>query len=652
MPETYGWVGKILRVDLTARNVTDEDTMKYVKDFIGGRGINAKIAWDEIPPEADPFDSENRLMIMTGPLTGTATPATGKIELNTLGPQVYPKSFYTRSSMGGAWGAELKYAGYDGVIIQGKSEESVYVWVHDGEAEIKSAKRLWGADIFLTQQLIMKEHGPKVKSIAIGPAGEHLVRFATVANETSNAAGQGGFGAVMGSKKLKAVAAKGTGSIKVANIDKFLEVRKHILDLLPERHLTPIGHKGIAGGFLGERLTALSEYEWRYTSCSGCIGLCQGKIVLKVPGRLHSCLNTGHIHCMEQRWMIPGWNIPSPGYKSSHVGLPEKMPKITDYESSFEVKIMGDKYGINMWEFTIGIIPWLVLCMNAGFITKEDLEISLPLDRGEFWSMLLRKIAYREGIGDTLAEGVRRATDILGKGKEYLPHVAHGYAEQDIGRGVQSAIKFPHWVCAALMWAVDSRGSFASTPESHLPLSDRMMKRISKRLYGTEKAIKHSYEGKAVQAIWHQNRQCISDSLVSCVHPVPMLPTILSPRTSDGLGDTAIESMLLSAVTGTETSEKELDKAGERIFNLERAVMARQGRTREYDVGCGVIEYMKERPDTNGIRLDEEKFLKLLDEFYTLRGWDVKTGVPTIEKLQQLNLKYVVDDLNKRALLP
>jgi aldehyde:ferredoxin oxidoreductase len=639
MTETYGWVGKILKVDLTSGKTTDEDTMKYTKDFIGGRGINARIAWDEIPPETGPFDPENRILIMTGPLTGSAIPGLGKIELNTFGPQVYPKEYYTPSSMGGGWGAELKFAGYDGVIVQGRSEKPVYVWVNDGEVEIKSAERLWGIDIFSTQQLLVKEHGSGTQAIAIGQAGENLVRYAIIATETESAAGQGGFGAVMGSKKLKAIAVKGTGSIKVADIDKFLEVRQRVMDQQSARassqttaKLLPLRDPNVKRKVL-EQWTrhlgqiGLKDYEWKYTSCPGCGAHCQAKMILNVPGKLYPSLNTADIHCVERRWLVPGWNIPPKAsregsvyglYKSSHVGLPKTTPEIKDYESSFEAKIMGDKYGINMWEFTLGIISWLTLCEEHGLITDEDIDIPFARDRGEFWSMLLRKIALREGIGDVLAEGVPRAADILKKGREYVPNLAHGSCPQGIGRGIQSgAAKFPRWLISALLWVTATRDPMPST-RIRVPISGP------------------PYEGIAEPVIIGQNRAMVQASIVNC---------------GRALSNPATQTMLLSAVTGITISEEELDNVGERIFNLERAIMVRQGRTREYDVGCGVIEYLKERPDTDGIRLDEKKFLKLLDEYYEGRKWDVKTGIPTKEKLRELNLAYVADDLKKRGLI-
>jgi len=226
MAKLYGWAGKILRVDLSEGKISREDTMKYAERFIGGRGICAKVAWDEIPPGIDPFDPENRLLVMGGPLSGTVVSGSGRAQFGTIGPQVYPAPRYTRSSMGGHWAAMLKYAGYDGLVVQGGAERPVWLRICDDDVEVKDAASLWGLDSFETQRVIMKEYGPEISVMAIGQAGENLCRIAVINNETEDAAGQGGFGAVMGSKKLKAVAVGGTRGVKVADLGRFLRAVK------------------------------------------------------------------------------------------------------------------------------------------------------------------------------------------------------------------------------------------------------------------------------------------------------------------------------------------------------------------------------------------------------------------------------------------
>jgi aldehyde:ferredoxin oxidoreductase len=652
-----GWVGKILRVDLSSKSITFTDTMPYAMKFIGGRGICAKIAWDEIPPKISAFDPENRLIVMTGPLTGTVAPGSGRVMFGGIAPQVYPEPRYTRSCMGGHWGAVLKYAGYDGAVISGASERPVYISVDTGIVEIHDAQALWGLDNYSCQKLLLEKHGPDAGAITIGPAGEQLSRIAIIANETENAAGQGGFGAVMGSKKLKAIVVKGTGRIKIADSERFLKVYQHVRRLISQR-----GAKIDLCGAQVKSITTpsldlyLGKYQQKLIGCFGCPVACApglSRVIVNVPGRVYPGLNTSVKTCVESRRIggtgahyqtKAGRGIPHPDYTHSYPELPKDMP-VLDFGSGFECAILGNKYGINMWEVTLGIIPWLKLCTDAGLLTENDVEMPIELSNGAFWCELLRKIAYRDGIGDLLAEGVPRAVDRLGKGRRFLTHMAHGYVEHIVGRGIQTTLPFPLWVTTALIWATESRDPVseihsATRISTRRGLTETQARTISERVYGTAKTIDPSYENKAIRAVWHQNRGCAKDSLVLCD---AVYPIVTSEMTEDHSGYTAAESELFSAITGIETSEYELDHIGDRIFNLERAIMMREGRSKTYDLQCGVIRYLKNRPDTDGLRLDETKFTQALEELYRLRGWETTTGWPKIEKLNELELGTIAD---------
>ncbi len=400
-------------------------------------------------------------------------------------------------------------------------------------------------------------------------------------------------------------------------------------------------------------------------ACSGCPAACApglARVIVNVPGRVYPNLNTSANTCVESRWVGGtgaqyetgrGWGIPHPDYKQQYPELPQDMP-VLDFESGFECAVLGNKYGVNMWEVTLGIVPWLKLCTDAGLLTEKDLGMKIEIGSGAFWCEILRKIAYRVGFGDSLAEGTSRAADILGTGHQYLTHMAHGYVEHIVGRGIQGALSFPLWVTTALIWATESRDPVseihsATRINTRRGLTEAQARAISRQVYGTDKAVDPSYAYKAQRAIWHQNRGCVKDSLVLCDAVYPM---VTSRMTKDSSGYTAAESELFSCVTGREMSEAELDKVGQRIFNVERAIMVREGRSKEYDLHCGVVKYLRDRPDTEGIRLDEAQFAKALEELYTLRGWDSETGWPTKAKLQELGLKTIAEDLEKRGRLP
>ncbi len=636
-----GWVGEILRINLDTGKTSIARTLEYGKRFIGGRGINARIAWEELSPDVGAFDSRNMLMFMTGPLTGTLASGSGRIEIGGIAPARYPVPRYSRSSIGGRWGPELKYAGYDGIVVQGKAEKPVYLWINDGHVEIRSAKDLWGLDTFSTIKWLMNEHGSEVKVLCIGPAGERLVRIATIQSDTKNAAGQGGFGAVMGSKNLKAIVVRGTGGVRIASPEKFMKAC----------------------------LSVGNEMCWPQ------------EIPVKPPTGPHihiqACTTACRAHCVARyRKKLPGV---TDGALNSGLDLCNQIPTGT-MEGEFEVKTAFQKYGVNTWEVAYSIVPWLELCRKEGLIADIDgvpiPEIDCPAPFWKptthfkptegpeapplFWLTVVRKIAYREGIGDVLSEGTCRAADELfqGNGRHFIsrmypgaPDCPIGYIAHTGGRwDTGNTCRFPYWLVTALLWAIDTRDPVSDSAHHYLSnihswpkeyggrLSWDKVLAISRRIYGTEDAFDPnvSYdppESKAIPAIWHGNRGCILSSLLLCDWN---FPRIFSIQTEDGYWDTSLESKLFSTATGIDMSESDLDRAGERIFNLERMIEVRYGRSREDDEK--VIPYF-EQPDKDGIKLDRGGFMKVMDEYYRLRGWDVETGRPTTGKLGELGLE-------------
>ncbi|MBW1829841.1 MAG: aldehyde ferredoxin oxidoreductase, partial [Deltaproteobacteria bacterium] len=213
----YGWAGQILRIDLSTGKIAKQDSREYVPKYLGGLGIGLKIMWDEVPAEVGPFDPENRIVFAVGPLTGTYTPTNGRTIVVSKSPQTYPVEQCSRGSFGGHWGAELKFAGYDAMVIEGRADGPVYISIVDDKVSIKKAKQLWGDDCYASQKKMIRECGDnRAKTLAIGISGERLSRIAAIISGTGSAAGQGGFGAVMGSKNLKGIIVRGTGKVHVA----------------------------------------------------------------------------------------------------------------------------------------------------------------------------------------------------------------------------------------------------------------------------------------------------------------------------------------------------------------------------------------------------------------------------------------------------
>ncbi|MEM2083818.1 MAG: aldehyde ferredoxin oxidoreductase N-terminal domain-containing protein [Nitrososphaerota archaeon] len=647
-----GWVGKILRIDLSSQKISYEDTMKYAKDFIGGRGIAAKIAWEEIKSPIDPFSPENLLIFMTGPLTGTLAPASGRTIVCGIAPQVYPTPWFTRSNMGGQWGSELKYAGFDGIIIKGKSEKPVYLYIHDNEIEINDAKDLWGLDTYSTQKMILNKHGKDVKVACIGPAGENLVRISVILTETESAAGQGGFGAVMGSKNLKAIAVKGSGYVKIADPEAFLE-----LCLAIKKELTTTQHIPIKPSLDPEQ----SIHGQRLQNCShSCyVHCCLNHFYKSVPGIVSPGINTGQFHCISP--LFPG--IPNTYYDWN-----------PGFRGGFEASVLSNKYGINQWELIIGTFAWLRKLKQEGILTNID-GIEIDLNDPKFWYETLKKIAYREGkIGNALAEGGPRAAEILNIGKEYIPlfWAAYGYTGHWDGRGDKiNPIFYPVWIVSALQWATDTRDPFSSSHDyvAGVSMWSKVIKwediyKISERIYGSRKAtdLETPYEYKAQPAIWHQHRSVLKDSLILCDWAFPRIFSLATEdhyariETSKGIIEgPLIEYYFFKTVTGLDMSKEELDKITERIFNLERAIQIRNhNRSRKDDEA--IIPYFEYEeffigPLGKREKLNREKFKKLLNEYYELRGWDIETGRPKSEKLIQLGLKDVALELKKLDLI-
>ena len=240
MTPSGGWVGKILRVDLTSGKISESSTFDYVPKFIGGRGLGAKICWDEVSSGVGALDPENRLVLATGPLQGTLAPTSGRLTVVGKSPQTGPMESYVRSGVGGHFAPELKWAGYDALIIQGKASKPVYLWITDHKAEILDAAGLWGLDTYQTQQMIWKLHGDKTRAMVIGKAGEKRSRIASILTDTGNASSQGGFGGVMGSKNLKAIAIRGTGSVTVARPKELMQLTHDIQRLFSRKSLKRI----------------------------------------------------------------------------------------------------------------------------------------------------------------------------------------------------------------------------------------------------------------------------------------------------------------------------------------------------------------------------------------------------------------------------
>jgi len=650
--EMHGWTGKILRVDLSNRRTEIEDTANYAYEYIGGRGIATRIAWNELRPGCGPFDEDNLLLIFTGPLTGTSAPYSGRTTICSVAPQAYPTPWFSRGSLGGHWGPELKYAGFDGIVVKGIADAPVYLYIEDGKVSIEDAHALWGLGIYDTQAKLFEKHGKDLRVITIGQTGENLSRLAIISTETESAVGQGGYGAVMGSKKLKAIAVRGRGRLSIAQPQEFARKCRAIAKESHGSHGWP--HDAELDP------EKVARYGMKFQACTqGCAMPCRdARYYTRVPGVIHKDkMYAGQMDCIATLF---------PGIKGTFYDWQ------LGFEAGFEISTMSNDYGVNQWDFMMGIIPWLRDCRNAGLIADLDGR-PINFDDPYFWADMLRKLTFREGIGDALAEGGQRMPGLLGFGQDLIQryYTGWGFAGHWDGHADKiNYIYYPYWIVAALQWAMDTRDPISSghgyvqavmcwSPDRSpdYGISWEAIKEIGTEIYGTPDAVdpESGYAAKEIPAVFHGNRSALKDSL-----PIDdqVFPRIFSRKTedhrpkADGMRGLSFEYELFISATGMDISEEEFNRMSERIVQLDRAIQVRHyGRERENDESVitaftypeNVINPFIGKP----IAMDREKFLEVMDRYYRLRGWDVETGAPLPETLRQVGLGDVAEVMGK-----
>jgi aldehyde:ferredoxin oxidoreductase len=621
--DTYGWTGKILWVDLTTKKISIVHTSDYEPEkYLGGVGLNTKIFWEMGCPTVDAFDSQNPLLISVGPVTGTAGPFS-RAEVCGIAPQSYPQETFAYSGVGGKIPSEIKYAGYDGLVIVGKADSPVYLSILDDAVKIEEAKFLWGLDTFETQKALMEKH-PKAAVLTIGPAGENLCRVAIILNETASAAGQGGYGAVMGSKNLKAIVVKGTGTLKVARPDVLMKLQKERMDANEwlKGGAQSWGRYPLCGGPIAADMKA--NRLKRMAGCHGCTYQCMG--FYDIPG-----IGKGAQMCVEA-WY--GW---SSGGSS---------------EGYWEGNILSQKLGINNYEL-FGLMGWLN-AVRYGIVDKKSLGLtSIPMiDQAgkpqfggqkvhhDFLTELLNGIASGKSI---LSKGTARAAESLGP------------AAQKFFNGIFPArgYKYHHIenVGSALHWAMDTRDPFSSCHDYSSCFGPYPKYASYFGLPGGDMAggRKMVYDRTEYQTAWVQNHQSIKNSMPICEY-ASMPFNFFHPPAMD---IRIFESRILSAVTGIDYSVDKLWEAGDRIYTLRRAVaVMRENRTREQDDLSRVwFERRVGGAQSLPAPLDRAQWEALKDRFYAARGWNPTNGRPTRAKLEQLGMKSVADKLQSAGRL-
>jgi aldehyde:ferredoxin oxidoreductase len=652
----HGWTNRLLRVDLSDRRIWAQETAPMVPDYLGARGLAAKLLWDEYPEPVDPFDSRNPLMVIPGILTGTRAPYSGRTNVCAFSPQCYPYTWFTRSSIGSDWGARLKRAGYDGIIVTGASERPVRILIQDDEVSVLPAADLWGMDTIETQEVLQSRHGKLARTLTIGPAGEHLSRIATIQTATSSVAGQGGFGAVMGAKKLKAITVIGTGTVPVADPERLTSLFREVGQEVGARR----NRSGRLDG-LNRQLQEEGGGRARPYACTASCPTPCHILYTDVPGCHFDRKWTGAMTCVSGtfrgggRMSVYDWDV----------GL----------RGAMELNMHANRLGLNHWDLLVGMVPWLRMCNAWGLLPAVN-GVRFDLNDIDFWVHLLDAIAYRQGMGSALAEGGWRAALQLGLGVELMRryYTGWGYSGHWDGHAaLVNRIVYPFWIVGALHWAMDTRDPASSThgyvqsvmtwgpfgwwrARGEAPaITWDQMRQIGQRVYGRADALDplSGYEGKAVPAAYHGLRSVMKDCLPT---DDQVFPLIYSLNSEDGfcrvgeIDGPDVDAAILHAGTGLDWDTAELERAAERVLNLERATTIRHfGRDRRMDERVlPAFEYDENwvNPELGARqRLDRARFVPVMDEYYRLRGWDQVSGWPTRERLATLGLDGVYDKM-------
>jgi aldehyde:ferredoxin oxidoreductase len=627
----YGWCGKILKIDLSELRISELNTMDYADRFLGGRGIATRIYWEEVGPNVSAFDPENHLIFMTGPLGATGAQGASRFEVVGKSPMLMPEGF-CYGNLGGFFGPFLKKAGYDGVVISGRSPKPVYLWIHDGEAQILDGSLLWGKGVYEVRDILKKSHGKNVRFITTGVAGENMCRSANLMTDNEGSA-TGGFGAVMGSKNLKAVAVLGTGSPLVAKPEQLKELSKLTIHLNKRDPL----------------MAPFPEEQVRRTGQSSCF---QCGLDCKYRNAFRTASGKNVVRKCQSMFVYLPWVFGRPGEST---------------ETAVDATGICNDLSLCTMEM-YNVVHWLDTCYKSGYFTDKQTGLDISkLGTREFFENLATMIARREGFGDVLAEGLLRVGEKLGA------EARAQFANEVSGVGDGASYSAREYLMNGLLYALEPRQPIAMLHEvswltglwvmnqgdpKSSPVTSEVFRAAATRFWGSEKAWDlNTHEGKAVAATKIIDRTYVKDSLLLCDSVWPLM---VSWNTPDHLGDPTLESRTFSAVTGIETDEAGLHQYGERIFNLQRSILLREGRRPKVDDVpeefnfVDPVETVFMNPDVivpgpgeevisrKGQTLDREVFEEMREEFYKLRGWDPESGLQKTETLERLGLSDLV----------
>ena len=633
---------KIAYINLTDRSVKIKSIpVEIRKKFLGGRGLNAYLLYNHVPKNCDPLGPENVLLVGAGLLTGTLASASARVDFMAKSPLT---GFIGSANVGGFFGPELVFAGFHHLVIKGKADKPVYLWINNGKIEIRDATHLWGKTTTETQWAIRKELGDEdIKCAVIGPAGENLVRFANIMTGIKNAAGRTGMGCVMGSKNLKAIAVRGTMDLKIAYPFEALEYNKKFIKSITSAKVSQIQGKlgtpfiwGATNCWGGVRTRNFQLNQFEYADPIEPESI--DEIATQTIGKYHmvSCYGCA-VHCRGQ------YRIPSGPYAGRYDEGPEytslgvfgAMPENRDPSILLTCNHLVNQYGVDNLEIG-NLIAWAMELYELGILTDKETEgLELKFGNGEALVEMIHRICNREGwLGNVLADGGIPAAEKIGKNSfDYLIQVK--------GMGNLHSDERPT-PSLALNVATATRGSdhLRSRPAIdlyHLP------EKVLRKIYSTP--VKYdgplspdhtSYEGKAWMVFWQENCYMAVDCLGICKYHTVFLGVTL-PNFEEW-------PEVIKLNTGLEFTPKEIWDIAERCYNLEKLFNIREGFKKDDPVKGDTLNHryfdepcLRGAPDVIGMKIDRKKFEEMLQEYYQHHGWD-KNGIPTKETLKRLEI--------------
>jgi len=620
---------KVLFVDLSTGNIEKKvipETLR--RKFLSGRGIDAYMAYKHIKPGIDPLGPENVLSIGAGILVGTGMPCGSRTHISAKSPLT---DMFGSSNMGGEFSPELRWAGYDHIVVTGKAERPVYLWIRDDDVEIRDGSTLWGKTTWETEKLIREMNDDReIKVMCIGPAGENLVRYACVLCPPKNAGGRTGIGAVMGSKGLKAIAVRGTKGVPLHDPKNILALRAEMSDRIM-RSKAMIACSNYGTMFIYSTANATGQIRVRNFQLNQMVN---GQDL--EPESFHKKYELGPVACVScpihcrAKYVVP---------LGEHKGTIAEGPEYT-YLGAFGTEVDNPKldvvltaghlanlYGIDVLEYG-SMLSWAMELYEKGLITKKETGgIALEWGNPDVIMGMLEKVAKREGFGGILAEGPKRAIKRLGKETAYYNINVKGMS--GLHSDERSAPSF------ALGIGTSTRGADHLRSRPALDLLN-LPKKVLKDLYGFEVANDYrEYETKGKIIGFHEECYAVADATGLCKTPsVFFTPHLFAFKDY---------ARMVSEVTGLRITEEEMKDIGRRIYTVERLFNIREGAGRKDDY---LPERMYVEPTPMGQEInrgkviDREKYDMMLDEYYTYHGWD-KEGNPTPETLREVGLEDI-----------